>query len=108
VVLFRHVGGVSAVPPLLWTLCAGGLLYGAVFMVTDPVSAPRETAAQVGYGLFIGFMVVFFRWKAVFPEGVGFAILLGNTIGPSLDLLARAWAGWRSGRVPAAAPGSVP
>ena len=84
-------------------------MYAAVFMVTDPVSAPKETAAQFAYGLFIGFMIVFFRWKAVFPEGVGFAILLGNTVGPTLDLLARAWTDWRAARTaPAAAEGQAP
>jgi len=98
VVLFRHLGGVTAVAPLPWTLCAGSLLYAAVFMVTDPVSAPRETAAQYAYALFIGFMIVFLRWKAVFAEGVGFAILLGNTVGPTFDLLARAWTESRAAR----------
>ena len=31
-------------------------------------------------------MIVFFRYKAVFAGGVGFAILLGNMLAPSLDL----------------------
>jgi len=107
VFLFRHACGVTAVQPLWWTLCAGGLMYGAVFMVTDPVSAPKESAAQFTYALFIGFMIVFFRWKAVFAEGVGFAILLGNTVGPSLDLLARAWPAARHKTAVAAVEGKL-
>jgi len=31
-------------------------------------------------------MIVFLRWKAVFAGAVAFAILLGNTLGPTLDM----------------------
>jgi Na+-transporting NADH:ubiquinone oxidoreductase subunit B len=61
-------------------------VYAAVFMVTDPVSAPKLPLSQWIYGAFIGAMVVFFRYKAIFAGGVAFSILLGNTISPSLDL----------------------
>ncbi len=84
--VLRTVLGIDAVPPVLFTLFSGALLYAAVFMVTDPVSAPKLPSSQWIYGLFIGALVVFFRFKAVFVGGVGFAILLGNMIAPSLDL----------------------
>jgi len=90
-VLFHHVAGIQRVPPLPFTLFSGALLYGAVFMVTEPVSAPRKTAAIWIYGVFIGFMIVFLRWKAQFAGAVAFSILLGNTVGPSLDLAVAAW-----------------
>jgi Na+-transporting NADH:ubiquinone oxidoreductase subunit B len=76
----------SGASPLLFTLFSGALMYGAVFMVTDPVSAPKLPLSQWIYGAFIGAMVVFFRYKSIFAGGLGFAILLGNMIGPSLDL----------------------
>ena len=85
-VLLRYVFGIEAVPSLLFTLFSGALLYAAVFMVTDPVSAPNLPLSQWIYGIFIGMMVVFFRYKAIFAGGVAFSILLGNTIAPSLDL----------------------
>jgi Na+-transporting NADH:ubiquinone oxidoreductase subunit B len=83
--LARYAFGVQAVPPLLFTLFSGGLLYAVVFMVTEPVSAPKKPVSQWIYGAFIGIMIVFFRWKGVFIEGVGFSILLGNILAPSLD-----------------------
>ncbi len=89
--LFRYLLGVEAVPPLPWTLLSGALVYACFFMVTDPVSAPRDKTAQYLYATFIGFMIVFFRWQAVFAGGVAFAILLGNTLGPSLEMLSRGW-----------------
>jgi Na+-transporting NADH:ubiquinone oxidoreductase subunit B len=101
VVLFRHVLGATEVPDLLWSLVSSSMLFAAVFMVTDPVSAPKEVPAQVAYGLFIGVMIVFIRWQGVFAGSVSFSILLGNTVGPTFDLLARAWKERR--RPPAAA-----
>jgi len=76
----------SPVPPVHFTLFSGALLYGAVFMVTDPVSAPKRPLAMIIYGIIIGVFIVFLRWKAQFVGAVAFAILIGNIIGPLLDL----------------------
>jgi Na+-transporting NADH:ubiquinone oxidoreductase subunit B len=88
--VFRHLLGAEAVPPVLWTLCSGAMLYAAFFMVTDPISAPKNKSAQIIYGAFIGVMIVFLRWKAVFAGAVAFAILLGNTLAPTLELIFKA------------------
>lgn len=101
-VLLRHVFGVDRIPPLPWTLCSGALLYACFFMVTDPVSAPNDRTAQWIYGALIGALIVVMRWKAVFAGGVGFAILLGNTVGPSVELAVKARA--RKAKPSAAAP----
>ncbi len=93
----RHALGLEAVPPLGVTLLSGGLLYAAVFMVTDPISAPKLPLSMWLYGLFIGGMIVFFRFKAVFAGGVGFAILLGNMLAPSLDLWIKRFKARREG-----------
>lgn len=84
--VFRYALGASAVPPVFWSLCSGAMVYACFFMVTDPVSAPKDRTTQYIYGALIGALIVFFRWKAVFAGGVGFAILLGNTVGPSIEL----------------------
>jgi Na+-transporting NADH:ubiquinone oxidoreductase subunit B len=85
-IFLRTVLGIETVPPLPFTLFSGALLYAAVFMVTDPVSAPKQRISQWIYGFLIGALIVFFRYKAVFAGGVGFAILIGNAFSPSLDL----------------------
>jgi Na+-transporting NADH:ubiquinone oxidoreductase subunit B len=84
--LLRNALGIEAVPPLGFTLFSGGFLYAAVFMVTDPISAPRLKESMWPYGFLIGSLIVFFRYKAVFAGGVAFAILIGNMAAPSLDL----------------------
>jgi Na+-transporting NADH:ubiquinone oxidoreductase subunit B len=90
-VLFRYVFGFDAVPNPLFTLFSGAMMYACFFMVTDPVSAPNDRTAQYVYGVFIGIMIVFFRWKAVFAGGVAFAILLGNLIAPTLEFGLKAY-----------------
>jgi len=88
-VLFRNVlgfDGPGEVPTLAFTLLAGTTLYVAVFMVTDPVSAPNKNLARYAYGFFIGFMVVLLRWRGIFVAAASFSVLLGNIIAPLLDL----------------------
>ncbi|MCK5803984.1 MAG: RnfABCDGE type electron transport complex subunit D [Lentisphaeria bacterium] len=84
--IFRFLPGGGSVPPVPWTLCSGAMLYACLFMVTDPISAPKDKLTQLVYSAFIGVMIVFLRWRAVFAGGVAFAILLGNTVGPSVEI----------------------
>ena len=99
--LFRDVlgySGLGQVPPVQWQLFAGTTLYVTVFMVTDPVSATKRRPAQWAYAFLIGFLVVVLRWQGVFVAAATFSVLLGNMIGPLLDLGAGAWADWRKKR----------
>ena len=82
----RYALGIEAMPSPLFTFVSGGLIYAAVFMVTEPVTAPKLTLSQWIYGIFIGAMIVFLRQKSLFPGAVGFGLLLGNIAAPSLDL----------------------
>lgn len=67
------------------SLLAGGLLFGAFFMATDPVSSPITNAGKLVYGVIIGSVAILIRNFSAFPEGVMFAILLGNIVAPILD-----------------------
>ena len=71
--------------PTLWHLCAGGLLFGAFYMATDPVTGPTTNAAKWIYGITIGSVTVLIRNFTGYVEGVTFAILLGNIVAPILD-----------------------
>jgi Na+-transporting NADH:ubiquinone oxidoreductase subunit B len=104
-VLFRNVLGATGVPPVAFTLASGAMLYGIVFMVTEPVSAPKHRGAMWAYGAVIGFVIVLLRWRGQFVGAVAFAILLGNVIGPLLDLAAEALAQRR--RSPGGAKGAA-
>ncbi len=71
--------------PAFWHLCAGGLLFGAFYMATDPVTGPTTNAAKWMYGIIIGSVTVLIRHFTGYVEGVTFAILLGNITAPVLD-----------------------
>ncbi len=66
-------------------LFSGGLVLGATFMATDMVSSPVGLRASLAYGALIGLLVVVIRTWGGMPEGVMYAILLGNAASPLLD-----------------------
>ncbi len=72
-------------PPVQYHLLAGGIMFGSVFMVTDPVTSPATNAGRIIYGIIIGSVTVLVRNLGGFPEGMMFAILLGNVCAPLID-----------------------
>lgn len=72
-------------PSPLFMLFSGGLMLGAVFMATDMVGSPITPLGVVIYGFFIGLLVVVIRVWGGLPEGVMYAILLGNALTPQID-----------------------
>ena len=77
--------------PVGWQMLAGGLLFGAVFMATDPVTSPITNAGKVAYGILIGAIVLLIRNLTGYVEGVTFAILLGNIVAPTIDAVVVRW-----------------
>ena len=69
----------------LFMLFSGGLMLGAVFMATDMVASPMTHAGCWCYGILIGALVVVIRVWGGLPEGVMYAILLGNAVSPHID-----------------------
>lgn len=66
-------------------LLSGGLLFGAVFMATDPVTSPTVPRGAWLFGLGIGILVVLIRVFGGLPEGVMYAILLMNAATPLIE-----------------------
>ena len=75
----------AALARTTWCVCAGGLLLGAFFMATDPVTSPITSGGKWMYGIIIGVVTVLIRRFTGYVEGVMFAILLGNIFAPLLD-----------------------
>ena len=67
-----------------WTM-SGGLFIGAFFMATDYVTSPYTPWGKIIFGIFIGIITVLIRFYGGYPEGVSFAILLGNIISPYIS-----------------------
>jgi electron transport complex protein RnfD len=72
-------------PGAAFTLLAGGLLFGAVFMATDPVTSPVAPRGAWLFGVGVGALVVLIRFWGGLPEGVMYAILLMNAVSPLID-----------------------
>jgi len=70
-------------------LLTGGLLLGAIFMATDYSTSPMTEAGKLVYGVIIGLLTFAIRLWGSYPEGVSFAILLGNILTPHIDKLTR-------------------
>ncbi len=86
--LFNVCGADTAIAGYPWYmhLISGGLLFGAVFMATDPVTGARTECGKWIYGALIGFIVILVRvLNPGFPEGMMLAILLGNAFAPLID-----------------------
>ncbi|MDX9800492.1 MAG: RnfABCDGE type electron transport complex subunit D [Spirochaetia bacterium] len=79
--------GVLKAFPLIEGLLSGSILFVAVFMTTDPVSAPKKPLSLWIYGAIIGFTAAIVRTFSLFPEGTSFALLFGNTFAALLDEL---------------------
>ena len=77
--LIGFTNGVGLWYPLFQIL-SGGLLFGAVFMATDPVTSPTTPFGQVIYGLSLGILTVVFRYLTPYPEGVLTSILTMNML----------------------------
>lgn len=70
-------------------LLTGGMLLGAVFMATDYVTSPMTPKGQIIYGVLIGMITMVIRLWGAYPEGMSFAILLGNSVTPLLNKYCR-------------------
>ena len=80
-----HAASPASVPPVAFHLCAGGLLFGAFFMATDPVTGPVTISGKWAYGILIGAVTILIRSFSGYVEGMTFAILLGNICAPLID-----------------------
>jgi Na+-transporting NADH:ubiquinone oxidoreductase subunit B len=80
-----YIFDVKPVQDALIALFTGGFLFGAFFMATDPISAPRTAEAKIIYGIIIAVFTVVIRNFSIFNGGMMFAILIGNMFAPLLD-----------------------
>lgn len=66
-------------------LGSGGLMFAAVFMVTDPVTTPVTAKGMWLFGFGTGVLVVLIRSFGGLPEGVMYAVLLMNAVTPWIN-----------------------
>lgn len=76
--------------PYYWMvshLFSGGLMLGAFFFATDPVTSPVTPRGTIFFGIGCGILTVLLRYYGSYPDGVAFAILTMNGLVWWLDKL---------------------
>ena len=69
----------------IYQVLSGGLLFGAIFMATDPVTSPITKPGRVYYGFALGAITFIIRLFGALPEGVIFSILIMNMFVTTFD-----------------------
>lgn len=72
-------------PDAFFVLSSGGLVLGAVYMATDMATSPVTPRGMWLYGGLIGVLTVVIRYYSGLPEGVMYAILIGNAATPLIE-----------------------
>jgi electron transport complex protein RnfD len=67
----------------------GGVMLGAFFIATDPVSACTTKKGQLIYGATIGALIFIIRSWGGYPDAVAFSVLLMNMAAPTIDYYTR-------------------
>ncbi|HCK88213.1 MAG TPA: NADH:ubiquinone oxidoreductase subunit RnfD [Erysipelotrichaceae bacterium] len=71
----------------LFNVISGGVLFGTVFMMTDPVTTPITIPGRMIFAVGCAALTLILRWRANLPDGVLFSILLMNMLTPAIDKL---------------------
>ena len=66
-------------------LTGGGMLICALFIATDPVTAPLTNKGMWIFGVGVGALIMLIRIVGEYPEGVMYAILIMNAVTPLID-----------------------
>ncbi len=73
----------------IYQLMSGGVFFGAVYMITDPVTSPTSKYGRVLHGIIAGSITALIRICGAYPEGVAFSILIANLMAPCIDYFMR-------------------
>jgi electron transport complex protein RnfD len=87
---FTFIGTVAVLSLLLGrdplaAVLSGGLILGAFFMATDPVTSPTTKGGRLLFGAGCGALTSLIRSYGGFPEGVCYSILFMNCVTPLID-----------------------
>ena len=84
IVGFTHGLGIDYAIAFIST---GGAAFGAVFMLTDPVTNPQTRPGKIVFAAIAALLTVLIRFLGNLPEGVVFSILLVNILAPAIDII---------------------
>ncbi len=83
--LFHDSGSTDSTGSALFHLLSGGAIFGAFFIITDPVSSAVSNRGRLVFGAAIGVLVFLIRCFGNYPDAVAFAVLIMNFAAPFID-----------------------
>ena len=83
--LFYAGGSSSSGGSPLFHLLSGATMFGAFFIITDPVSSAVSVRGRLVFGALIGVLVYLIRVWGNYPDAVAFAVLIANFAAPFID-----------------------
>lgn len=75
----------SRIEVMKYELLSGTLIYGAVFLLSDMTTMPKNKISRLVYGIVLGVVTMMFRYYGTYESGICFAILFVNSISGYLD-----------------------
>ena len=83
--LFYDGGSSNSGGSPLFHLLSGATMFGAFFIITDPVSSAVSNRGRLVFGALIGALVYLIRVFGNYPDAVAFAVLIMNLAAPFID-----------------------
>ncbi|TGD71178.1 electron transport complex subunit RsxD [Mangrovimicrobium sediminis] len=83
--LFYDGGSSASGGSPLFHLLSGATMFGAFFIVTDPVTSAVSVRGRLVYGALVGLLVYLIRVFGNYPDAVAFAVLIMNFAAPFID-----------------------
>ena len=83
--LFNDGGSSASGSSPLFLPLSGATMYGALFLVPDPVTSAVSVRGRLIYGAMIGILVYIIRVRGNYPDAVAFAVLIMNFAAPFID-----------------------
>ena len=88
--LFPRMGGIGLALPwqhvslrlssVMYEMLSGALLYASVFLINEPVTAPRSERSRLVCGALLGVLTMLFRYFGTYDLSVCFSILALNSV----------------------------
>ena len=70
---------------ILFHLFSGATMFGAFFIITDPVSSAVSNKGRLVFGALVGVLVYLIRVYGNYPDALAFGVLLMNFAAPLID-----------------------
>lgn len=83
--LFYDGGSSASGGSPLFHLLSGATMFGAFFIVTDPVTSAVSVRGRLVFGALVGLLVYLIRVWGSYPDAIAFAVLIMNFAAPFID-----------------------